>query len=177
MTYVVRTALDPVSLLPSVKQEIWAVNKNLPFSSVTTMEDLFSRSIGARRFNLLLLGSFAGAALILAIIGVYGVMSFSVRQRSHDIGVRMALGASPVRIRRIVMSEGLILTVTGVTVGVIGAWAVTRFLQSLLFGVPATDPLTFGGVTVLLVAVAMLATYLPARRATKVDPLMALRTQ
>jgi putative ABC transport system permease protein len=177
MTYVVRTAVDPVRLLPTLKQEVWAVNKNLPFSSVTTMEELFSRSFGERRFNLLLLGSFAVIALTLAAIGVYGLMSFSVRQRTHDIGVRMALGASPFNIRAIVMSEGLRLTFVGVTIGLAGALAATRFLQSLLFGVGATDPLTFGGLSLVLVAVAFVASYVPARRATSVDPLVAFRSQ
>jgi putative ABC transport system permease protein len=175
MTYVVRTTDDPVPLLASVKQAIWAVNKNLPFSSVATMEDLVSRSTEERRFNLFLLGTFAGIALVLAGIGIYGLISFSARQRRHEIGVCLALGASRGGILRMVVGEGLLLTLVGVTVGLAGAAVLTRFIQTLLFGVRAIDPLTFGAVSVLLVAIALIASYVPAHRAMKVDPVLALR--
>jgi putative ABC transport system permease protein len=176
MTYVVRTAADPMSALPAVKQQIWEVNRNLPFSSVATMEQLFSRSFGARRLTLLLLGLFAAMALILAAVGIYGLISFSIRQRQHEFGVRMALGERPSGILRMVISESMRLTLIGMAIGLAGAFALTRFLQRLLFGVEATDPLTFGGVALLLVAVALLASYIPARRAMAVDPVIALRS-
>jgi putative ABC transport system permease protein len=175
MTYVVRTAGDPLSLLPAIKEEIRAVNSNLPFASVATMDELFARSFGNRRFNLQLLGSFAIVALTLAGIGVYGLTAFSVRQRTRDIGVRMALGASPQSIRALVMSEGLSMAVAGVIAGVAGALALTRVLRGLLFGVGTTDPVTFAAVSALLVAIAALACYIPARGASTVDPLAALR--
>jgi len=171
MTYVVRTAGDPLAMLPAVKNEIRAVNKSLPFASTATMEQLVSRSFADKRFNLLLLGSFAGIALILAAIGVYGLISFSTEQRHEEIRVRMALGATEGRILRMVMAEGLVLTLLGVTIGVAGALALTRFLQTLLFDVKPTDPLTFAGVSGLLVVVALLASYVPARRTTQMDPM------
>ena len=177
MTYVIRAAGAPLPLLPGVKQEIWAVNKNLPFSSVATMEDLLSRSTDERRFNLLLLGTFAAIALVLAGIGIYGLISFSTRQRKHEIGVRLALGASRSGILRMVIGEGMVLTLLGVAVGLLGAATLTRFIQTLLFDVQTIDPLTFGAVPALLVAVALIASYVPARRATKVDPLVALRCE
>jgi putative ABC transport system permease protein len=170
MTYVVRTTEDPLLLLPAVKKEIWAVNRNLPFASTATLEQLVSRSTGDRRFNLLLLGSFAGIALILAGIGIYGLISFSTGQRHEEIRVRMALGATQGTILRMIVGEGLLLTSLGVVIGVAGALVLTRFLQTLLFEVRPTDPLTFAGVSVLLVAVAFMASYIPARRSTKMDP-------
>jgi putative ABC transport system permease protein len=175
MTYVVRTAADPLTLLPAVKQEIWAVNKYLPFSSTSTIEQLVSRSLGERRFNLLLLGSFALIALALAAVGIYGLISFSTRQRTHEIGTRMALGARPSDILKLVVGQGSVLVLAGVAIGLVGALAITRVMSGLLFGVSATDPLTFAVIALLLIAVALVACYLPARRATKVDPLVALR--
>jgi putative ABC transport system permease protein len=154
-----------------VKKEIWAVNRNLPFASTATLEQLVSRSTGDRRFNLLLLGSFAGIALILAGIGIYGLISFSTGQRHEEIRVRMALGATQGTILRMIVGEGLLLTSLGVVIGVAGALVLTRFLQTLLFEVRPTDPLTFAGVSVLLVAVAFMASYIPARRSTKMDPI------
>jgi len=171
MTYVVRTAVDPAIVLPAVKKEIWAVNKSLPFASTWTMEQLLSRSVRDRRFNLLLLGSFAVMALMLAAIGIYGLISFSTAQRSDEIRVRMALGATTGTILRMIIGEGLILALTGVTMGVAGALILTRFLQTLLFGIEPTDPLTFAGVSGLLMIVAFLATLIPARRTTKMDPM------
>jgi putative ABC transport system permease protein len=175
MTYVVRTAADSLTLLPAVKKEIWAVNKNLPFTSTATVEQLVSRTLDQRRFTLLLLGSFAALALLLAAVGLYGLISFTTRQRTHEIGVRMALGAQARDITRLVVREGLLLALPGVAIGVAGAWALTRFLSGLLFGVSATDPVTFAALSTLLLVVALLACYIPARRAAKVDPMVALR--
>ncbi len=177
MTYVVGAATDPLTLLPAVKQEIWAVNKNLPFASTATVEQLVSRTLDARRFTLALLGSFAALALLLAGVGLYGLISFTTRQRTHEIGVRMALGARARDITRLVVREGLLLTLSGVAIGGAGAWALTRLMQTLLFGVSATDPLTFVVVALLLSMVALLACWIPARRATKVDPMVALRIE
>jgi putative ABC transport system permease protein len=163
--------------LPSIRQEIWAVNKNLPFSSIGTMDELLARSTEERRFSLLLLGTFATIALIMAGIGIYGMISFSTKQRSHEIGVRLALGASRRGILRMVVGEGMLLTLLGVVIGLLGAAVLTRSLQALLFDTRAVDPLTFGAVSALLIAIAFIASYVPAHRATKVDPVMALRAE
>jgi putative ABC transport system permease protein len=173
--FVVRTKGDPNSLLQSLKERIWESNKTQPFYAVTTMDQLVSNSLKARRFNLILLGGLAALALTLASVGIYGVISFTTAQRTHEIGVRMALGAKSGDILKLVVGEGMALTGLGVVIGLIVSLAVTRFLASLLFNVSSTDPLTFIAISGLLVGVALLACYLPARRATRVDPLVALR--
>jgi putative ABC transport system permease protein len=175
MTYVVRTGSEPSILLQAIKNEVWAVNKNLPFSSIATIDDLVSKSLGKRRFNLLLLGAFAGIALTLAGIGIYGLMSFSTSRRTHEIGIRIALGAQTRDIMKAVLKEGMLLTAAGLALGLIASIALTRFLSSLLFGVTATDPLTFLVISFVLAAVALVACFVPARRATRVDPMVALR--
>jgi putative ABC transport system permease protein len=175
MTYVVRTANASSTLLQAVKGEVWAVNKDLPFASIATIDELVSRSLGERRFNLLLLGSFATIALTLASIGIYGLMSFSTSRRTHEIGVRMALGAQTRDVMKLVLKEGLMLTISGVAFGVAASIALTRLLSSLLFGVSATDPVTFAVISVVLAGVALVACFVPAHRATKVDPMVALR--
>jgi putative ABC transport system permease protein len=175
MTYIVRTGIDPSSLLPAVKKEVWAVSKTQPFSSTATMEQLISRSLGEKRFSLLFLLTFAVIALALAGVGIYGLISFNTSQRTHEIGVRMAMGAQAADIFKLIIGQGLVLTLTGVGLGLLAAFALTRYLTSLLFNVSATDPLTFVSVSVLLVGVALLACYIPARRAVKVDPMEALR--
>jgi putative ABC transport system permease protein len=175
LIFVVRTRNDASALIPALRESIWTTSPDLPFYAVTTMDQLVSDSLKARRFNLAMLGVFAGLALILALIGVYGVMSFVTRQRTHEIGVRVALGAKAVDIARLVVGQGLRLVIIGTAIGAVAALALTRLMSALLFEVTTTDPATFAVVIVLLPAVALLACYVPARRATKVDPLMALR--
>ena len=173
--FVVRTKGDPNALLQSLKARIWESNKTQPFYAVTTMDQLLSNSLKARRFNLMLLGALAVLALTLASVGIYGVMSFTTGQRTHEIGVRMALGAQTKDIMKLVVGEGMALTLIGIGVGLVGSFALTRFLSSLLFNISSTDPVTFASIAILLSVVALLACYIPARRATKVDPLVALR--
>jgi putative ABC transport system permease protein len=175
MIFVVRTASDPQSLLPAIKSQIWAVNKDIAFDRAVTIKQLLAKSLEERRFALLLVGSFALIALLLAGVGIYGMISFTTGQRTHEIGVRMALGAQTRDILKMILRQGLILTLSGVCLGLTGAVILTRFLQSMLFGVSATDPVTFVVISLLLTAVALLASYIPARRAMKVDPMVALR--
>jgi putative ABC transport system permease protein len=175
MTFVARSQPEPTSLVQAVKQQIWKVDSQLPVSNVKTMSDVAALSFAARRFNMLLLAIFAGLALLLAAVGIYGVMSYSVTQRTQEIGIRMALGARATDVLKLIIRNGLTLTLMGVVIGLAGAFALTRLLTTLLFGVKPTDTATFMAVSVVLIFVALLACYLPARRATKVDPLVALR--
>jgi len=175
MTYVVRAANEPEGILSAVKNEIRAVNPNQAFSTTTTMKQLLSKSLGERRFTMLLFSCFAALALVLAAVGIYGLISFSTSQRTHEIGVRIALGAQRSHIFKMIMGEGMKLSLLGVAIGLAGALALTRFLKGLLFGVTATDPLSFAGMSLLIVGTALLASYLPARRATKMDAMNALR--
>jgi len=148
---------------------------HVPLDNVMTMEARLSASVAAPRFYALLLGLFALMALLLAAIGIYGVLSYNVSQRHREIGVRMALGAAGRDILSMVLGQGLTLAVVGIAIGVAGAFATTRFLRTLLFGITVTDPLTYAGITVLLTGVALLACWIPARRAIRVDPMTALR--
>jgi putative ABC transport system permease protein len=175
MTLLARTASDPMNLAASIREQIQSVDKYVPVYGARSMEELITESTAPYRFRGQLLGVFASLALVLAAMGIYGVMSYSVSQRTHEIGIRMALGAQPGDILWMVVRRGMGLALVGVAIGLAGAFALTRFLESLLFGITATDPATFAGVSVLLAAVALLACYIPARRATKVDPLVALR--
>lgn len=175
MTVVMRTVDNPLSLVAGARSQVRVVDKDLPAYNIRTMEQLRALSAGPRRFQMILLGSFAALALLLAAVGLYGVMSYSVTQRTHEIGIRMALGARSRDVLKLVVSQGLALTVTGVILGLIGAFALSRLIASLLYGVSATDPATFLVVPLLLAAVALLACYLPARRASKTDPMVALR--
>ena len=175
VTVFVRTAGDPGPLLSAVKAEIREVNRNQAFLSVYTIDQLVDRTTAQRRFNLLWLGAFAVLALVLATVGLYGLISFSTAQRRKEIGVRMALGAQQSDVMKLVMREGISLALIGVTLGLLAIAAGSRLMKSLLFGVSSTDPLTFALAAVLLTLVASLACYIPARRATKIDPLVALR--
>ena len=148
---------------------------NAPIYSVVTAEEYMGRSVASTRFNMTLLAAFAAVALLLTAVGLYGVISFSVSQSTHEIGIRMALGAQTSDVLKLVMGQGMVLTVVGVVAGLAAAFWLTRLMSSLLFGVGATDFVTFAGVSLLLVVVAGLACYLPARRASKVDPMVALR--
>jgi putative ABC transport system permease protein len=175
MTFAVRTQADPAVLTQAVKEQIWKIDSQLPITKVQTMNEVAAASFDARRFNMLLLTLFAGLALVLAAVGVYGVMSYGVTQRTHEIGIRMALGAQVGNVMRLVMKSGLVITIIGVVIGLGGAFALTRLMSSLLFGVEPTDMATFAAVSFCLLVIALAACYIPARRATKVDPLQALR--
>jgi putative ABC transport system permease protein len=173
--FAVRTKGDPLLLAPALRSEVAALDLDQPIYSLMTMDQRISDSIAPRRFNMFILGLFAGLALILAAIGIYGIMAFSVVQRTHEIGVRMALGASTHDVLALVMRNGFKLALIGIVVGLVAAFAATRVLSSLLYEVSARDPLIFVLDAILLAIAALLACYIPARRATKVDPLVALR--
>jgi putative ABC transport system permease protein len=177
MSFVVRTNVDPMSVLPAVQEQLWALDPQLPVSDVRTMDERLGSTYHQRRFNMWLLGGFAAVALILACVGIYGVMSYAVAQRTHELGLRIALGATPGEVLRIVVGKGLALTLAAVAVGLVAAFGVTRTMSSLLFQVDALDPLTFVSVAVLLSGVAVAACWMPARKATRVDPMIALRTE
>jgi predicted permease len=175
MTLVIRTTADPASLTPALRQVVSEMDGDLPLYDVRTMESLMARSVARQRFSMTLVGVFAALAVLLSAVGIFSVMSFLVAQRTHEIGIRMALGARPGDILSMVVRHGIVLTLVGVGVGLAAAFTLTRLMSGLLYEVSATDPLVYGGVTALLAAVALLASYVPARRATKVDPLIALR--
>ena len=174
-TVVVRTKVEPMSLSQSVREAVWKVDKDQPVWKVRTVESLLAYNVADKRFLMLLMVVFAILALTITAIGLYGVVNYTVGRRTHEIGIRMALGARAGDVLKLVVSQGMWLAMTGVGVGLIASFALTRFIQSLLFGVSATDALTFTSVSALLGGVALLACYIPARRATKVDPLIALR--
>jgi putative ABC transport system permease protein len=175
MTLVVRTTGDPTNLNAAIRSEVLKLDKEQPTTNFKTLNEFFSISIAQQRFSVVLLGMFAVVALVLSAVGIYGVLSYAVTQRTHEIGIRVALGAGKRDVLRLVVGQGMLLTVIGVAGGLGAAFALTRLMASLLFGVTATDAVTFASVASLLLAVALLACYIPARRATKVDPLVALR--
>ncbi len=175
MTILVRTDNDPHSLITAIQNQVHTMDADVPMFNVKTMDDYISATVAAPRFNTTLLALFATVALVLTIVGLYGVMSYSVAQRTNEIGIRMALGAQTMDVLRLIVSQGFKLVLVGLVIGLAGAFALTRVLSSLLFGVTAKDPLTFVTVPLMLALVALLACYLPARRATKLDPLVALR--
>jgi len=175
MTLVVRTAADPAAMAAALRHELRTMDKARPLSNIKTAGQIFSEAVAERRFSMLLLALFAALALSLAAIGLYGVIAYSVSQRTHEFGVRMALGAEPGDVLRLVLRQGLSMAFLGLAIGIAAALALTRLLGSLLYGVTATDPLTFSSVVVLLLAVALLASYLPARRAARTAPMVALK--
>lgn len=175
MIVVARTTSEPAAMSGVIKQQVWAIDKDQPVFDVRTMEEVRSISVALYSFSSVTLGIFAGVALLLASVGIYGVMAFAVTQRTHEIGVRMALGAKAFDVLKLVVVHGMKLALIGVVIGLAGAWALTGFMKTLLFGVGATDLFTFSVVSMCLLVAALLACYIPARRATKVDPLVALR--
>ena len=172
---VIRTVVDPVAIAQAAIAEVYKFDPTLPVTHVMTLDNLLADSVSSRRFSTFLLGMFAGLALLLAAMGIYGVMSYVVSLRTSEIGIRMALGAQPRDIWRLVIGRGAKLAFAGVALGLVGAFALTKLISSLLYGVKPTDPVTFGSVALLLVGVALLACYVPARRAMRVDPMVALR--
>jgi putative ABC transport system permease protein len=173
---VVRTNVsDPLALTSAVQSAVWNVSKDVPLADIRTMQDVIANSTLRRKFTMLLLAIFAGLAMLLAAIGLYGVMSYAVSQRTHEIGIRMALGAQKTDVLRMVVRQGMGLVALGLVLGVVASVAATRLMAGLLFGVSATDPATFSVVAILLASVALAANYVPARRAAKVDAMVALR--
>ncbi len=174
-TVVIRTKVEPLALSEQVRQALWKVDSDQPMWKIRTVEFLVNRSVADRKFLLALMGLFASLALVLTMIGLYGVISYLVRQRTQEIGIRLALGAQMRDILQMVLKQGMVLVLTGVALGLLTAWLTTRLIARLLYQVSATDPFTFAVIAIFLIVVALLACYLPARRATRVDPLVALR--
>ena len=176
-SWIIRTAVSPLTLVQAISHEFLAVDNEMPPSHVRTMEQVISEVTARQNFNMLLLAIFASIALLLAAVGIYGVMSYAVEQRTHEIGIRMALGARTPDMLRLVVIEGMRLAGTGVAIGLLTAFGLTRLLAKLLFGVKPTDPPTYVAVALILSSVAFIACYIPARRATRVDPVVALRCE
>jgi putative ABC transport system permease protein len=172
---VIRTATDPMSLLSAVRLAVWSIDPDQALSEVMTMDDILDREVEQRRNQASLLGGLAALALTLACVGIYGVMAYLATQQNHEIGIRVALGAHSRDILVLILGRGATLTATGLGIGIAAALLVTRLMRSLLFGVSPFDPLTFVGVARLLTSVALAACYIPARRATRIDPIVALR--
>jgi putative ABC transport system permease protein len=174
-SWVVRTRVPPLSLSSPIRDELREASGGLPVAHIRTMEETMSRSTAAENFNMLVLTIFGCGALLLAVIGISGLMAYSVAQRTHEIGIRLALGAAPSSIRNMVVFQGLRLTVAGAVIGLAAAFGLTRFMASLLFGVKALDPMVFSVVPIALIGAALLSVWLPAMRASRVDPIQALR--
>jgi putative ABC transport system permease protein len=172
-----RSRGDVEHLGEAVRHEVESVDPNVPVHSISSMDEIIARSVADRRFSLELLSIFAAVALLLAAIGIYGVMSYSFSQRTHEVGIRIALGAQRLDILRMAVGEGMKIVVIGLGLGLVGAAIVTQFFRSMLFNVAPIDPLTFASVAAILAGVALFACYVPARRATRVDPLVALREE
>lgn len=177
MVTVIKTISEPRSLISAVTKEVAAMDPDVPLFEVKSMEEFMSASVAAPRFNTTLLSIFAAVALVLTVVGLYGVMSYSVAQRTNEIGIRLALGAQSRDVLLMVVKQGSTLILVGLVIGLASAYALTRLIASLLFGITTKDPLTFAAVAVLLAIVALLACYVPALRATKVDPMEALRCE
>ena len=175
MSFVIRTQIEPAGLAGAAREAVQDEDRAQPVAGIRTMENVLSESVTQPRFNLTLLGVFGAIALILSAAGIYGVMSYTVNQRTHEIGIRMAVGAKERDVLRLMMIQGMKPAMIGLGIGLASAVGLTRLMKSLLFGVSPTDPLTFAALALLLLSVALLACYFPARRATKVDPMIALR--
>jgi putative ABC transport system permease protein len=175
MDVVLRTTGDPLALSNATREAVWSLDRDLPIPKIQTMQQVLSERVAQRRLNMLLLGLFALVALILAVVGIYGVMNYVVTQRTNEIGIRMALGAQTRDVLRLIVRQGMTLVLVGVVIGLAATFALTRLMTTLLFGVSATDPITFVAIAALLIGVALVACLIPARRATKVDPMVALR--
>ena len=175
MTVIVKAQSDPTQLISALREQVKAVDPDQPIYNIRTMHEIRAESVASERLNLTLLSLFAAIALVLAIVGIYGVMSYTVTQRTHEIGIRMAIGAQPRDVFRMVIGQGMTLALIGVGIGLIGAFALTRLMASMLFDIAPTDPVTFAVIAVLLTTVALLACFIPGRRATKVDPVISLR--
>ena len=175
MMILVRTTTDPASIVGAVRQAVWSIDPNQPISNVATLEKVVDDSIAQRRLNMLLMGLFGGLALLLSAVGIYGLLSHAVTQRTQEMGIRMALGAQVGDVLKLVLRQGMLLALIGEAIGLVAAFALTRLIRGLLFGVTPNDAMTFVAVVGVLTFVALLACYIPARRATKVDPLIALR--
>jgi len=174
-SFVVRTAIDPLAMLPALRAAVLEAGSDQPVYSVRTMDQVVSESIADRRFSMLLLGIFAGLALLLAAVGIYGVISYTVAQRTREIGIRMVLGARQANVLKVVVWEGMLPVLIGLAIGLAASFGLTRLMAGMLYGVSAGDPATLIGVAVTLAAVALAATLVPARRATRVAPVVALR--
>jgi putative ABC transport system permease protein len=175
MTVVARTATDPLSFVKPVERIVRDLDRNLPISNVVSLEQVMANAVWQPRFKLFLIGVFAAVGLLLATVGIYGVISYSVSRRTHEIGIRMALGAARRDVLKLVINQGMLLALLGIVIGLAGSFLLTRLIRTQLFAVPSTDPLTFVSVSGLLLATALLACLVPARRAAKVDPMEALR--
>jgi putative ABC transport system permease protein len=173
---VVRTSSDPLVLSHTIQQQLEAVDPSIGIGHIRTMKQVRSGAVAMRQFNMTLLSVFAGLALLLAIIGIYGVVAYSVSQRTHEIGVRMALGAKRTDVLQLVLNQGMVLAGLGIATGIAGSLALSRLLESYLYGIKPTDPLTLTGACAILAIAAVLASYLPARRAASIDPMLALRS-
>ena len=175
--FVVHTRADPHSLVPELRTLLAQIDPNLPIARIQTLEELISDNVSARRFNTLLMSVFAGVALLLALAGIYGVLAYAVSKRTSEIGIRVALGAGPERVMRMVVIQGMRPALVGIGIGLLGALWLARLMDSLLFEVRASDPLTYLGVAAVFVLATALSCYLPARRALRVDPVEALRRE
>jgi putative ABC transport system permease protein len=172
---VVRSSLSASSVAAGIRQAVRSIDKNLPVTDIEPLNDALGKSISQERFRTFLLGSFSAIALMLAAVGIFGVMSYSASQRTHEIGIRIALGAGRREVLRLILGQGMKLALFGLGIGVVAAFLLTRLMSSLLYGVSATDPVTFASVAIILLSVALTACYIPARRAMRVDPMVALR--
>ena len=175
MAVIMKASGDPNQLIASAREQVKQVDSDQPIYNIKTMDEIRAESVAGERLNLTLFSIFAGIALLLAIVGIYGVMSYTVTQRTHEIGIRMAIGAQQRDVFKMIMGQGMMLALIGIVIGLVGAFALTRLMATMLFGVTATDPATFAAIAILLTLVALLACYLPGRRATKVDPVVSLR--